>query len=72
MQHFDDRERVCVLQAVLRLLWSKTGYEEVTRTECQPAVDGVFRCLASEDHTVSYTAALVVRRRENDDGRGGL
>lgn len=59
-QHFDEGERVCILQAVLRLLWSKTGYDEVTRSECQAAVDGVFKCLASEDHTVSYMAALVV------------
>ena len=51
-----------VLLAVLRLLWSKTGYDEVTRPECQPAIDGVFRCLESEDHTVSYPAALVVSR----------
>ena len=50
-----------LLLAVLRLLWSKTGYDEVTRAECQPAIDGVFKCLASEDHTVSYPAALVVR-----------
>lgn len=61
-QHFDDGERVSLLLAVLRLLWSKTGYDEVTRAECQPAIDGVFKCLASEDHTVSYPAALVVRR----------
>lgn len=59
-QHFDDSERVCLLLAVLRLLWSKTGYDEVTRAECQPAIDGVFKCLASPDHTVSYPAALVV------------
>lgn len=52
---------MCVLQAVVRLLWSKAGYEEVTRPECQSAIDGVFRCLASEDHIVSYTAAIVVR-----------
>ncbi len=45
---------------MLRLLWSKTGYDEVARAECQPAIDGVFKCLASEDHTVSYPAALVV------------
>lgn len=60
-QHFDDGERVSLLFAVLRLLWSKTGYDEVTRAECQPAIDGVFKCLASEDHTVGYPAALVVR-----------
>ncbi|CAM9317037.1 unnamed protein product, partial [Laminaria digitata] len=61
LQHFDDGERVSLLLAVLRLLWSKTGYDEVTRAECQPAIDGVFKCLASEDHTVSYPAALVIR-----------
>lgn len=61
VQHFDDSGRVSVLLAVLRLLWSKTGYDEVARAECQPAIDGVFKCLASEDHTVSYPAALVVR-----------
>lgn len=60
LQHFDDSGRVSLLLAVLRLLWSKTGYDEVSRTECQPAIDGVFKCLASEDHTVSYPAALVV------------
>lgn len=60
LQHFDDSERVSLLLAVLRLLWSKTGYDEVARVECQPAIDGVFRCLESEDHTVSYPAALVV------------
>lgn len=59
-QHFDDSERVSLLLAALRLLWSKTGYDEVARAECQPAIDGVFNCLASEDHTVSYPAALVV------------
>ena len=59
-QHFDDSGRVSLLLAVLRLLWSKTGYDEVARAECQPAIDGVFKCLASEDHTVSYPAALVV------------
>lgn len=59
-QHFDDSERVSLLLAVLRLLWSKTGYDEVARAECQPAIDGAFFCLASEDHTVSYPAALVV------------
>eukprot|EP00752_Nemacystus_decipiens_P001840 g1774.t1 len=61
LQHFDDSGRVSLLLAVLRLLWSKTGYDEVTRAECQPAIDGVFKCLASEDHTVSYPAALVIR-----------
>lgn len=61
VQHFDDSGRVSLLLAVLRLLWSKTGYDEVARAECQPAIDGVFKCLASEDHTVSYPAALVVR-----------
>lgn len=45
---------------MLRLLWSKSGYDEVARGECQPAIDGVFKCLESEDHTVSYPAALVV------------
>lgn len=60
MQHFDDSGRVSLLLAVLRLLWSKTGYDEVARAECQPAIDGVFLCLVSEDHTVSYPAALVV------------
>ncbi|CAM9212486.1 unnamed protein product, partial [Ectocarpus sp. 12 AP-2014] len=61
LQHFDDSGRVSLLLAVLRLLWSKTGYDEVARAECQPAIDGVFKCLASDDHTVSYPAALVIR-----------
>eukprot|EP00903_Cladosiphon_okamuranus_P008054 g7768.t1 len=61
LQHFDDSGRVSLLLAVLRLLWSKTGYDEVARAECQPAIDGVFKCLESEDHTVSYPAALVIR-----------
>lgn len=59
-QRFEDSEKNSVLLVVLRLLWSKIGHEEVTRPECQSAIDGVFKCLESEDHTVSYPAALVV------------
>ncbi|CAM9717877.1 unnamed protein product, partial [Discosporangium mesarthrocarpum] len=59
LEHFAEDEKVTILLAALRLLWSKAGYEEVTRVDSQPAIDGVFECLDSKDHTVSYTAALV-------------
>lgn len=62
IQHFNDSERVSLLLAVLRLLWSKTGYDEVAKAESQSAIDGVFKCLDSEDHTVAYPAALVVSK----------